>query len=284
MGLRSIEAVPKKWFSDWCPWHGKLQPIYKSILCANLALPRMAVFAMKDINPSEEITYDYKFEYYSSKTIVCKCGTKKCEGTIGGKNRIENSALTVDETKHFYSCSCGVKFTKSSSLKRHKDRGHSDVMPLACSECEREFKHRDNLVKHEKIHTKKKRRRMKTNKNHVYKCEECGIKCTKKSSLMRHKISSCGNNLNEEWFCFISYYLFSNKICFKIPFFALFQPLFNLLMPCICHQWTFVERNFLREWTHMTYVCWCCTHKLLWSCVEYLAHTMAMSVKWLTQC
>jgi len=53
---------------------------------------RVIIEALRAIKPGEEITYDYGFEFdvpYTAKllkTWACRCGSKKCRGTmIGGK-------------------------------------------------------------------------------------------------------------------------------------------------------------------------------------------------------
>jgi len=39
------------------------------------------IFAIKDIEPLEELTYDYNFETESEK-IICGCGAKNCQGRL----------------------------------------------------------------------------------------------------------------------------------------------------------------------------------------------------------
>lgn len=42
---------------------------------------KVIIFASRNIEAGEEITYDYKFPFEESK-IVCKCGAPKCRGTM----------------------------------------------------------------------------------------------------------------------------------------------------------------------------------------------------------
>lgn len=47
-------------------------------------LPRMALFASRDIRPGEELTYDYNFALFNpSEGQECRCGSSGCRGVIG---------------------------------------------------------------------------------------------------------------------------------------------------------------------------------------------------------
>lgn len=49
---------------------------------------RMALFALRDIDPYEEITYDYNFSLFNpAEGQECKCGSTNCRGVIGGKTQ-----------------------------------------------------------------------------------------------------------------------------------------------------------------------------------------------------
>ncbi|XP_077989567.1 uncharacterized protein LOC144443861 isoform X2 [Glandiceps talaboti] len=49
---------------------------------------RMGLFALKDIEPGTELTYDYNFHAFNLETQQeCKCGSEKCRGFIGGKSQ-----------------------------------------------------------------------------------------------------------------------------------------------------------------------------------------------------
>ncbi|KAL0129627.1 hypothetical protein PUN28_001709 [Cardiocondyla obscurior] len=53
-----------------------------------LGLPRMALFASRDIKPGEELTYDYNFALFNpSEGQQCRCGSDVCRGVIGGKSQ-----------------------------------------------------------------------------------------------------------------------------------------------------------------------------------------------------
>lgn len=51
-------------------------------------LSRMALFALRDIQPGEELTYDYNFSLFNpAEGQVCKCESEQCRGVIGGKSQ-----------------------------------------------------------------------------------------------------------------------------------------------------------------------------------------------------
>lgn len=49
---------------------------------------RMALFALRDIEAGEELTYDYNFSLFNpADGQECKCGSEMCRGVIGGKSQ-----------------------------------------------------------------------------------------------------------------------------------------------------------------------------------------------------
>ncbi|CAK9796736.1 Histone-lysine N-methyltransferase ash1 [Anthophora plagiata] len=58
-------------------------------------LPRMALFASRDIKPGEELTYDYNFALFNpSEGQECRCGSSACRGVIGGKSQRVTKSIT----------------------------------------------------------------------------------------------------------------------------------------------------------------------------------------------
>ncbi|OTF80990.1 Bromo Adjacent Homology (BAH) domain contaning protein, partial [Euroglyphus maynei] len=50
---------------------------------------RICMFALRDIEPMEELFYDYNFHNFNVETKqTCHCGSMKCRGFINGKNSL----------------------------------------------------------------------------------------------------------------------------------------------------------------------------------------------------
>ncbi|CAH1789994.1 unnamed protein product [Owenia fusiformis] len=48
---------------------------------------RVGFFAIKDIKPGTEITFDYQWERYGKEAQKCYCGSDNCRGILGGEKR-----------------------------------------------------------------------------------------------------------------------------------------------------------------------------------------------------
>ncbi len=71
----------------------------------------MALFALRDISPYEELSYDYNFSLFNpAEGQACKCGSQQCRGVIGGKSQRVNMVL------QFYLFNFLLLFTHSYSL------------------------------------------------------------------------------------------------------------------------------------------------------------------------
>ena len=60
---------------------------------------RIGVFALRDIAPSEPLSYDYQFDTMESAAFPCHCGSKNCRGTMAPKalEPKDKSTLTKEE-------------------------------------------------------------------------------------------------------------------------------------------------------------------------------------------
>lgn len=47
--------------------------------------PRMAIFALREIKPGEEITFNYNFQRFGEEHVECHCGAPSCIGILGRK-------------------------------------------------------------------------------------------------------------------------------------------------------------------------------------------------------
>ncbi|XP_038073258.1 histone-lysine N-methyltransferase ASH1L-like isoform X2 [Patiria miniata] len=55
---------------------------------------RIALFAMRDVEANQELTYDYNFHAFNLETQQeCMCGSTNCRGTIGGKTQKPNGVV-----------------------------------------------------------------------------------------------------------------------------------------------------------------------------------------------
>jgi len=48
---------------------------------------RIGIFAVKDIPPGTELTYDYQWEHFEGSETVCHCGSENCTGTFNASKR-----------------------------------------------------------------------------------------------------------------------------------------------------------------------------------------------------
>jgi histone-lysine N-methyltransferase ASH1L len=61
---------------------------------------RMALFTLRDIEPGEELTYDYNFSLFNPhEGQICRCGAADCRGVIGGRSQRINGLLGKVESK-----------------------------------------------------------------------------------------------------------------------------------------------------------------------------------------
>ena len=60
---------------------------------------RIGLFAIRNIEQGEELTFNYQFETFASKAFKCLCGTAKCSGWIGGKTKKSREATDRETGK-----------------------------------------------------------------------------------------------------------------------------------------------------------------------------------------
>ena len=85
---------------------------------------RVGLFALRDIEPGEELSYDYNFENFNLETQqVCKCRSAKCRGFIGGKSQRLNGSLNREkyDRKGSREGICIIKNCVNNSKNRRKD-------------------------------------------------------------------------------------------------------------------------------------------------------------------
>lgn len=56
---------------------------------------RMGIFAKRDIQQGEEITFDYNVDRYGANPQKCYCGEKNCVGVLGGKIQTESAFIRI---------------------------------------------------------------------------------------------------------------------------------------------------------------------------------------------
>ena len=63
-------------------------------------LYRMALFTLRDIEPGEELTYDYNFSLFNPhEGQTCRCGASDCRGVIGGRSQRINGLVAKPDPK-----------------------------------------------------------------------------------------------------------------------------------------------------------------------------------------
>jgi hypothetical protein len=59
---------------------------------------RVWIKAIRDIQPNEEITYDYCLYDGGDDEAICNCGAKKCRGTMYSKEEIRRRKRSAEKT------------------------------------------------------------------------------------------------------------------------------------------------------------------------------------------
>mgnify|MGYP002634763414 CR=1 FL=1 len=56
-----------------------LQVLYDT---ADVNLPHIGLYAIRDIREGEELTYDYKYKQLKGKGMTCRCQATNCRGRL----------------------------------------------------------------------------------------------------------------------------------------------------------------------------------------------------------
>ena len=76
--INALADVAEKWYTKRFADELRLVAIDMAKL-ADIRLPRVAFFALRDIEPHEELCYDYGYADVPGKTMPCFCGARNCK-------------------------------------------------------------------------------------------------------------------------------------------------------------------------------------------------------------
>lgn len=66
----------------------------------------IAIVTLRDVQPDEELTYDYKLqEQHNSKRVRCECGAAKCRGYLGTASRHRSAVCETSDHAAWDECS-----------------------------------------------------------------------------------------------------------------------------------------------------------------------------------
>ncbi|XP_013389870.1 histone-lysine N-methyltransferase ASH1L isoform X3 [Lingula anatina] len=116
---------------------------------------RIGLFALKDIPADTELTYDYNFHAFNMDSQqICKCGSTKCRGIMGGKTqRLNGQIRDKTNTSRPVGRPPKDKRKSKSKLKKYKDKKHDNnhkntpIKPMSHRERTFAQKHRIFLLR-----------------------------------------------------------------------------------------------------------------------------------------
>jgi hypothetical protein len=90
--------------------------------------------------------------------------------------------------KRFVCELCGNAFNAHYTLKEHRAYVHSEVRKHNCSKCDKKFKAKNALIRHEQVHSESR----------PFKCDLCNQEYKRQSHLRRHLVTSHQGEAEEE--------------------------------------------------------------------------------------
>lgn len=105
-----VMAISNDWYVDAREYanmsrfiNHSCEPNCKVVTMNVKGYKRNAIYSLRDIAAGEFLCYDYKFDTSEGDRFICRCGAKKCRGTMkGGDGLMEKRVLTWKEAKSQY--------------------------------------------------------------------------------------------------------------------------------------------------------------------------------------
>ena len=120
-----------------------------------------------------------------------KCPFPKCNKSYSNKSRFDVHFRTHSGIKPFSCPICSKNFNEKGNLKTHI-LFHTNERPFKCSQCEKTYKTNGHLKDHIDIYHKQIKK---------FKCQICGIKFGRRSTLTAHIKVHFDNKNNIEFNC-----------------------------------------------------------------------------------
>lgn len=108
------------------------------------------------------------------------------------RNHVASKHRADGDTKPYKCSTCGVGFTMYGNLRRHT-LVHAGLVHT-CTTCGRDFRHRQNLVTHQRRYHDRSNKRTSSVNVRRYECRDCGRLCRNETMLNRHMTSHAGEN------------------------------------------------------------------------------------------